>query len=49
MAKLTFLALTVAESSHTIGLRGNDHTIKQLKGNGTISALAKKWGIVSGE
>lgn len=26
-----------------------DHTIKQLKGNGTISALAKKWGIVSEE
>lgn len=26
-----------------------DHTIKQLKGNGTISALAKKWGIVGEE
>lgn len=26
-----------------------DHTIKQLKGNGTISALAKKWGIIGEE
>ncbi len=26
-----------------------DHTIKQLKGNGTISALAKKWGVVSAQ
>ncbi len=26
-----------------------DHTIKQLKGNGTISALAKKWRVISAE
>jgi len=26
-----------------------DHSIKQLKGNGTISALAKKWGILSAQ
>ena len=26
-----------------------DHSIKQLKGNGTISALAEKWGIISAQ
>ena len=26
-----------------------DHSIRQLKGNGTISALAKKWGIISAQ
>jgi polar amino acid transport system substrate-binding protein len=29
--------------------RNVDHTIKQLKGNGTINALANKWGIIGAQ
>jgi len=54
--ELSTFSVNEYSSSFAIALPKNtqlkkniDHTIKQLKGNGTISALAKKWGIIGEE
>lgn len=54
--KLSSFPVTQYASSFAIALPKNnklkfniDHTIKQFKSNGTISALAEKWGIAGAE